>query len=232
MKQLLLSLFFVFISTGCFAQLYSFKVIVYNKMNRQPIAGASVMLKSVTTDKEFVQLTDDSGKATVKLDALTKYKLEVSKENSATKEGVLSYAYMLGESELKAAKLFVVELEKVRRDEAGLMSTMYFEQNATVLSEKNIFALDNLLQMLKHFVALQVEIGVYADCREPATIVQERVLAIQSYLQSKGEAKRATVKAYGNVRALNYCDCSNSKVVCTEEKYQENRRAEFKIISF
>ena len=201
-------------------------------MNRQPIIGASVKLKSVVSDKEYTQTTDDSGKAVVKVDALTKYKLEVSKENNTNGEGFFSYAYMLGESELKSGKLFVVELEKVRRNESGLVSAMYFDANTSVLSTQNIFALDNLLQMLKHFATLQVEVGVYADCREPVSLVQDRVAAIQKYLQSKGETKRVTVKPYGNFRALNFCDCSNSKVVCTEEKYQENRRAEFKIISF
>lgn len=232
MKQALFSIFFVLLSTVGIAQSYSFKVIVYNKMNRQPIIGASVKLKSVVSDKEYTQTTDDSGKAVVKVDALTKYKLEVSKENNTNGEGFFSYAYMLGESELKSGKLFVVELEKVRRNESGLLSAMYFDANTSVLSTQNIFALDNLLQMLKHFATLQVEVGVYADCREPVSLVQDRVAAIQKYLQSKGETKRVTVKPYGNVRALNFCDCSNSKVVCTEEKYQENRRAEFKIISF
>lgn len=232
MRQILLFPFIVFFATVGLAQSFTFKVIVYNKINRQPIAGASIKLKSITTDKEFVQLSDDSGKATIKLDELTKYKLEVSKEVNSTGEAFISYVYMLGEQELKAGKLFVVELEKVRRNESGLMSAIYFDQNSAILSTQNNFALDNLIQMLKHFASLQVEIGVYADCREPISMVQERVAAIQAYLLSNVETKRVIVKAYGNVRALNYCDCSNAKVVCTEEKYQENRRAEFKILSF
>lgn len=208
-----------------------FKVVVYDKSNRYPIPGAEVKLQDLNSLREYKVLANDSGFTNFKLNKNTRYRLEVSKNSTGTSVGYLSYSYMLSEKEVGSSRVFEAELEKVKHQDSGLMPAIYFEFRSSVLNNDNQLALDNVLKMLETFPTLQMEIGVYTDCREDKEITSKRARNIVDYLASKGITKRVVVKEYGNVRALNQCDCSSS-FACSEEKYLENRRAEFKVLSF
>jgi len=214
------------------AQEISFRVAVYDKMSRQPITGATVKLQDMNSLREYKANSNDSGFVNFKLTPTARYRLEVSTKDDGTGTGYLSYNYMLSEKEVASKKTFEAELEKVKHTELGLVPAMHFEYNNPTLNAENQTTLDNVLKMLKSFPSLQIEIGVYADCHENEMLVAKRAAAIANYLAAKGEIKRAIVKEYGNVRALNQCDCSNKNFICSEAKYTENRRAEFKVIAF
>lgn len=215
-----------------YAQEISFRVAVYDKMSRQPITGATVKLQDMNSLREYKANSNDSGFVNFKLTPTARYRLEVSTKDDGTGTGYLSYNYMLSEKEVASKKTFEAELEKVKHTESGLVPTMHFEHNNPTLNAENQTTLDNVLKMLKSFPSLQIEIGIYADCHENEMLVSKRAIAIANYLAAKGETKRAVVKEYGNVRALNQCDCSNKNFICSEAKYAENRRAEFKVIAF
>lgn len=216
----------------CAAQEVPFKLIAYDKTNRNPITGAQVKLQNLNSLRDYNQLTNEAGQADFMLETGARYRLEVSKNSTGSSTGYLSYTYMLSENEIATKKTFEAELEKVKHTDSGLLPAMYFDYGKAELSVENLASLDNALKMLQSFSTLQIEIGVYADCREDKAITTKRAVAISRYLTSKGETKKITVKEYGNVRPLNQCDCSNQFIVCNEEKYLENRRAEFKVISF
>ncbi|MCX6200502.1 MAG: hypothetical protein NTY88_14980 [Bacteroidetes bacterium] len=232
MKNFILSLVCTAGILFCAAQEVPFKLIAYDKTNRNPIPAAQVKLQNLNSLREYTLLTNDAGQADFMLETGARYRLEVSKNSSGSSIGYLSYTYMLSENEVVAKKTFEAELEKVKHTESGLLPAMYFDYGKAELSVENLASLDNALKMLQSFATLQIEVGVYADCREEKGMTAKRALAISSYLSSKGGTKRITVKEYGNVRALNQCDCSNQFVVCSDEKYLENRRAEFKVIAF
>lgn len=208
-----------------------FKIVVYDKSNRYPIPGAEVKLQDLNSLREYKVLANDSGFTNFKLDKNTRYRLEVSKNSTGSSVGYLSYSYMLSEKEVASARVFEAELEKVKHSESGLLPAIYFDFKSAVLNQDNQIALDNVLKMLETFPTLQMEIGIYNDCREDKNITSNRARSIVDYFAAKGETKRVTVKEYGNIRALNQCDCSSS-FTCSEEKYLENRRAEFKVLSF
>ena len=216
----------------CAAQEIPFKLIAYDKMNRNPIPGAQVKLQDLNSLREYNVTANENGVADFMLEKATRYRMEVSKNSVGTSTGYLSYSYMLSENEVASKKTFEAELEKVKHTDSGLLPAMYFDYGKATLSGENEVTLENALKMTKSFPTLQIEIGVYADCREQKDILSKRVGAIANYLATKGESKKIVVKEYGAVRALNQCDCSNQFVVCSEEKYLENRRAEFKVIAF
>ncbi len=232
MRSFILSLVCALSIQVSYAQETSFRLVVYNKMNREPIAGATVKLQDLNSLREYKMISNDSGIVNFKLASAARYRLEVSTKDDGTGTGYLSYNYMLSEKEVASKKTFEAELEKVKHTDSGLLPAMHFEYNNPMLSAENQAALDNVLRMLKSFPSLQIEIGIYADCHENEMLVSKRAAAIANYLAGKGETKRAAVKEYGNVRALNQCDCSNKNFICSEEKYAENRRAEFKVIAF
>ncbi len=216
----------------CRAQEISFSVAVYDKMNRQPIAGATVKLQDLSSLREYKTTSNDSGLTNFKLKPAERYRLEVSTKDDGTGTGYLSYTYTLSEKEAASKKTFVAELEKVKHNDSGLLPAMHFDYNSANLNTENEATLDNLWKMLKNFPNMQIEIGVYADCRENDLLVSKRAAAIAKYLTGKGNKTNAVVKEYGNVRPLNQCSCLLKNMVCSEEKYKENRRAEFKVIAF
>lgn len=232
MTRVLFALLFVCAFQAGMAQEIPFSLIVYDKMNREPITGAEVKLQDLNSLREYKMLSNDSGFTYFKLSPDTRYRLEVGKNSTGTSTGYLSYSYMLSEKEVASKKIFEAELEKVKHTESGLLPAIYFDYNKTQLTPDNLVALDNAVKMLGSFPTLKIEVGVYADCREPKDMVSKRAKAIADYLATKGETKRIIVKEFGNVRALNQCDCSSQFIVCSEEKYLENRRAEFKVLSF
>lgn len=216
----------------CFAQEISFRLAVFDKINREPIIRAQVKLQDLNSLREYQMTSNDSGFTNFALSPATRYRLEVSTKDDGSGTGYLSYTYILSEKEVASKKTFEVELEKVKHTDSGLLPAIHFEYNNPTLTAENQNTLDNLLKMLKNFPSLKIEIGIYSDCHENSMLVSKRAYAIITYLAAKGETGRAVVKEYGNVRALNQCDCSNPHFVCSEEKYLENRRAEFKVIAF
>lgn len=232
MKNFILSLACTAGILFCAAQEVPFKLIAYDKNNRNPIAGAQVKLQDLNSLREYNVITSDAGQADFMLEKGTRYRLEVSKNSNGTSIGYLSYSYMLSENDVTSKRTFEAELEKVKHTESDLLPAMYFDYGKAKLSAENLASLDNALKMLQSFATLQIEIGVYADCREDKAMTAKRASAIGIYLASKGETKRITVKEYGSIRALNQCDCSNQFIVCSDEKYLENRRAEFKVVAF
>ena len=232
MRSLFFTLFIFTSILNCIAQEIPFHLVVYDKMNREPIAGATVKLQDLNSLREYKMTANDSGITNFQLAAKTRYRLEVSTKDDGTSTGYLSYTYMLSEKEVASKRTFEADLEKVKHTDSGLLPAMHFDYNSANLNTENFKSLDNVLTMMKSFATLQIEIGVYADCRENSLLVTKRVGAIADYLAVKGETKRVVVKEYGNVRSLNQCDCSNKNFICSEEKYTENRRAEFKVVAF
>ena len=217
---------------SCAAQEIPFKVITYDKIQRAPGSGAQVNFHDMNSAREYKATTNEAGIADFKLEKGTRYRLDVSKNALGSSISYLNYSNTLSENDLATKKVLEVELEKVKHSDVGNLTAMYFEYDKATLSGDNESALDNAVKIMKCFPTLQIEIGVYADCREHKDVISKRASYVADYLAKKGESKRVTVKEYGASRALNQCDCSTQATSCSEEKYLENRRAEFKVIAF
>lgn len=210
----------------------SFSVMVFDKRNREPIPGAEVKIVDMNSLRPYTQTASDSGIARFELNANARYRIDVSKDAKGSATVFLTYSYVLTDKELNAGRIFEVELEKVQRNNAGMIPSTFFDYKKTELNSDNLSVLDNAVAMLKQFPTLQIEVGVHADCREALDVVSLRVLNVERFFADKGDmAKRVTVRNYGKSKALNQCDCALS-IPCSEAQYFENRRAEFKIIAF
>lgn len=219
------------IATG-FAQEITVRVAVYDRITHQPLTGAQVRLQDLASLRDYKLAADDSGLTTFSLNPDARYRLEVSAKTIAGGEEYLSYNSILTYADIHSKRPLQIELEKVKQAEQGMFPAMHFDFNRSSLSTENTDALDNLCATLKNFPSLLVEIGLYADCREESDVLQKRATAIGDYLTSKGMAQRVAIKQYGNMRPLNACNCSGKAYYCSEEKYAENRRAEFKVLAF
>ena len=87
------------------------------------------------------------------------------------------------------------------------------------------------MKLLKDNPTVEIEMGSHTDSRGSdkynQVLSDKRALAAVRYLIYKGiDANRLTWKGYGETVPLNECV---NHVKCDEEKYQQNRRTEFKV---
>lgn len=232
MKRIgLLQIFILMWGISTAAEL-SFSVMVFDKRNREPISGAEVKLIDMNSLRVNSAFSNDSGIARIELNSNARYRIDVSKEAKGSPVVFLSYSYILTDKELSSGRIFEVELEKVHRNNAGMIPSTYFDYKKPDLNTDNLAVLQNAVNMLKDFPTLKIEVGVHSDCREALDVVSIRVLNVERFFADQGDiAKRVTVRNYGKFKALNQCDCS-MEIPCSDAQYFENRRAEFKILSF
>lgn len=210
----------------------NFRVVVMNKMNRDPLPGAKVTLQETFSLRTFSAVANDSGIAVFQVDPTQRYRLDVSKDATGSSIAFMGYSYMLSDKDFATGKDFDVELERIKRNDFGLITATVFEYKRGDLTADNKTSLDNAVAMLKQFPTLKMEIGVHADCRETESFTAQRAESISRYMTEKGVIKQVVVKKFYNTKPLNSCDCTSTLVSCNDEKYAENRRAEFKILSF
>lgn len=219
------------IATG-YAQEITLRVAVYDRITHQPLTGAQVRLQDLESLRDYKMAANDTGMAIFEINPNPRYRLEVSAAAIAGGQEYLTYNSILTYADVHSKKPLEIELEKVKQTEQGMFAAMHFDFNRSSLSVENTGSLESLYGTLKNFPTLLVEIGLYADCREPGDILEKRAAAINTWLDSKGISQRVTIKQYGTLRPLNACNCSGKAYYCTEEKYAENRRAEFKVLAF
>lgn len=205
-----------------------FRVQVCHKLDRSPITAVETKLTDLSTFRTYKTVSDDSGFCDFKLTAATRYRLEIT----GTGTGYMGFSYILTEKEISQQKVFVAELEKITHNHSGLLPATSFDYNSANLNASNENALKKLEEILTGFPAMQIEIGIYADCRENEQLVHRRAQAIKNYYAERNLNTQITIKEYGHLRPLNQCNCLLETPLCTEEKYAENRRAEFKVIAF
>lgn len=145
------------------------------------------------------------------------------------------------------------KLEEARRRKADLTAGKISFNDATSIIDLNELEIDNVQfdynkayirqidnEKLEKVVSLmqankntKLLIKAYCDSRGSMTYNQSlsmnRAMAVQGYLIQKGiPRERLQAEWYGEQRPLNECE---DNVPCTEEQYEVNRRAEFKIIA-
>jgi len=109
------------------------------------------------------------------------------------------------------------------------LQPIYFDFDGAKIRPVSELELDKVLQVLKDFPNVSIDINSHTDSRGTATynlkLSQKRANATVQYLLNKGvRANRIKGKGYGESKLLNNC---KDGVQCTEEEHQLNRRSEF-----
>lgn len=112
---------------------------------------------------------------------------------------------------------------------------IYFDLDESVILPEAERALDKVVEIMKEYPDLQIEIGSHADIRGTEqynmNLSEERAQATLEYILSQGiEEDRITARGYGENMPLN--DCSEDEDDdCSEEEHALNRRSEFKVLN-
>ena len=108
---------------------------------------------------------------------------------------------------------------------------IYFDLDKAVIKNESAFQLEKIIEILKQYPDLKLDIRSHTDSRQTAKYNQilsdKRAKATMKWLVDKGiKSDRLTSKGYGESQLVNQC---SDGVKCSEEEHQLNRRSEFVI---
>jgi outer membrane protein OmpA-like peptidoglycan-associated protein len=109
------------------------------------------------------------------------------------------------------------------------LNPIYFDFDKSNIRPDAAIELDKVVEFLKKYPEVKIELGSHTDSRGPASynqsLSEKRAISSAKYLKKRVEnPKRISYKGYGESKTTNGC---NDKVNCTEEQHQMNRRTEF-----
>jgi OOP family OmpA-OmpF porin len=114
------------------------------------------------------------------------------------------------------------------------LDNVNFAFNSSFLTNAGKKTLSDLTLILNEYPKLQLEISSHTDSRGTdhynQWLSERRLKSTLDYLTNKGiETNRIVGKAFGEEKLVNECD---DHTKCSEIKHAENRRSDFKIISY
>lgn len=112
------------------------------------------------------------------------------------------------------------------------INNIYFDINSNRLRPESKVELNEFVQVLNEYPEIRIEIRAHTDSQGDAAynlqLSERRAEAVVNYLIQKGiNESRLTFKGFGDTMPVNECI---KGVSCSDEKHQENRRVEFKIL--
>ena len=112
------------------------------------------------------------------------------------------------------------------------INNIYFDSNSSRIRPESKVELNEFVQVLVEYPEIRIEIRAHTDCLGDAaynlTLSEKRAEAVVNYLIKKGISnRRLTLRGFGDTNPVNEC---TKGVTCSDDKHQENRRVEFKIL--
>jgi len=198
------------------------------KGEKTPVEGVTVEITDADT-KEVIQMkSGPDGKFMLKLEPEKEYLL------LCTKEGCFTRTDNIITKGLKYSENFYADflVEEIVIDKPIVLENIYYDFDRSYIREDAGKELDKLAKLLKDNPSISIEMGSHTDARGSdnynMVLSSKRALAAVRYLIKKGiDSERLTWKGYGESVPVN--ECTNG-VKCSEEKHQDNRRTEFKVI--
>lgn len=204
---------------------------VYLEEDKSSIAGIPVYIENLRTKEKRQMNTDENGMYHFDLEANTDYRLSCTRERCADNVFVKTTVGLKKSTTIRADIGFFCEGDIIK------IENIYYDLAKWNIRPDAAKELDKLVDILKKYPKMQIELGSHTDCRASAKYNQDlsekRAKSAVQYVVSKGvDSTRMTYKGYGESVLVNKCECEGDrKVPCTEEEHQQNRRTEFKIIS-
>jgi outer membrane protein OmpA-like peptidoglycan-associated protein len=126
-----------------------------------------------------------------------------------------------------------VMMRKMILNEKMKMENIYYDLGKAILRQEAKPQLDELARMMYDNPQIVVELSTHTDSRgnnqANLDLSQRRADAVVNYIKSRVSLKPNQIegKGYGESQPVNSCV---DGVICSEESYQENRRAELTVI--
>lgn len=198
------------------------EVVVLDQDTRIPVEGASITMNqkpTVSLGKNAVFYTRIEGESQILLDTRAENYLNQTKRIRTNFEGMKRDTILMMKREIN--RTFVLE-------------NIYYDLDKWDILPESEVELDKLVAILKENPTLVVELGSHTDSRGSDSynlaLSQRRSESAVAYIVSQGVPRsRIVAKGYGETQLVNKC---KNGVWCSEADHRENRRTEFKILSW
>lgn len=193
----------------------------------ETINGAAVSLNDADGNNSVTKQSDDSGVAEFMIECEQNAELEAVLEGYSSKKVTISAT---NEEEFEV-QIALEPIEKLIVEDRIELDPIYFDFDKANITTKAAFELDKLVEIMKKYPDMEVQVFSHTDSRGPASynegLSDRRAKTTVQYVISKAiDESRITGKGKGENEPK--VDCGNG---CTEDQHQLNRRSEFIIVS-
>lgn len=214
------------------AKLTLFKGKVVDKSTQEPLE-AEIEITDLSSNQVLSKVVSNSatGNFLISLPFGVNYGINVKKE------GYLFYSenVYVPKSEDYKELIKLIELDKIKKGERIILRNIFFEFDKANLLPESIMELDRLVELLKAYPSLKIEIGGHTDSKGNdeynQKLSQARAEAVVDYLINKGIDK-SRLKAVGYGETMPIAPNTHPDGSDNPEGRQLNRRTEFKILEY
>ncbi len=204
---------------------------VKDKTNLKPISGATVFVLDVLKDQALILKTDSSGYYRLPVIPGRPYRVK------AMHSGYIADCYPFTPDTLNKIAEYAAPrdllLDLLQNDKTFILENIYYDLDKWFIRADAQPALDKLVNIMKEN-PVNIELGSHTDSRASEAynleLSQKRAESAVRYIVLQGvNPLRIKAKGYGETQIVNRC---RDGVKCTEAEHQQNRRTEFKVISW
>lgn len=205
--------------------------IAVNTLNGPPVAGVTVTCTDTVSGKTKTVITNADGKFFFQLEQARDYKIVGEKSKWLSSETI--YATTKGLD--RSTDLFVkikLSIQQPTADDVIRLDKIYYDFDKCNIKPRAAEELNRLVKLMNDYPDMIIELSSHTDCRGSAqynrSLSQCRADSAVAYILDKGiSKKRIEAKGYGESKLINECA---DGVDCSEEKHQQNRRTEMRIV--
>lgn len=205
--------------------------IAVNVLNGPPVAGVTVICTDTISGKTKTVITNADGKFFFQLEQSRDYKIIGEKAKWLSSEAIYESTRGLDRSKDLFVKI-KLSIQQPTADDVIRLDKIYYDFDKCDIKPRAAEELNRLVKLLNDYPDMIIELSSHTDCRGTLpynrSLSQCRADSAVAYILDKGIfKKRIEAKGYGESKLVNEC---SDGVECSEEKHQENRRTEIKIV--
>lgn len=224
---------------------------VVDRSTGQPIQDAEILITNLSTGEVRSLRSKSDGSYSTTLLCANDYKFSVTKPDYLKNEDDFHKNEILCRSDKSIIKDFHLtpykindkrkqlsaallgnESEKFEAGRSFEVKDIYYDYNKFAIRKDAAKVLDKLVDLLKEFPEMEIELSSHTDSRGRDSynqkLSQQRADSAVKYLIQKGiQASRLRAAGYGESLLKNNCE---DGVNCSEDEHQINRRTEIKIL--
>lgn len=201
---------------------------------KTPLDGALVTISNNKDTSKVRITTDRTGYYEVPLTVGRKYEINVSKRQDYFYDAKPKYVSTEG---LEQSAEFIKDFCLKNQCDDIFVLPIYYGLDSSNLRPDSRRILEELVETLKKYPKMKVELGSHTDCRSSfeynRALSQRRADSAVAYLMERGiNPFRLEARGYGESQLTNKCECEDAKVVpCSEAEHQANRRTTVKVVN-
>ncbi|MFT7589304.1 MAG: outer membrane protein OmpA-like peptidoglycan-associated protein [Limisphaerales bacterium] len=205
------------------------EVKIISKTDKRPVDGAQLFLRNESNGNVQTLITNSNGTATLVIDKGFSYTIAGDKDKYFNVSESLTPEMLDGRTITR-----VLELEPYEIGLPLVFTDVKYVHGQTRLDLNALLELDKLSRLMITNPSMVIEIGSHTDSNGSNTtndrLSKRRADEVVDYLIAQGiTSNRLVGVGYGESQLVNHC---SNGMICPEQLHRENRRTEWKILSY